>query len=118
LVEREARDPELIQTILLNYWGGKSLRRTAEYYQLKGEDITWRSVDYWVQKAGNHVQDELWTGDLPEEIVVIDETKIQLGNHHWNLYAAIHPETKRILFAKLYPTRNLLTTKDFVPKND
>jgi transposase-like protein len=30
-----------------------------------------------------------------------------------SLYAAINPDSKRIIYAKIYPTRNHLTTKSF-----
>jgi transposase-like protein len=63
-----------------------------------------------VQKFGWCVQP--YDGELPDTIVV-DETKVQLGNEYWFLYAAINPESKKIIYARIYPTRNYLTTKSF-----
>jgi len=39
--------------------------------------------------------------------------KVQFANQYWFLYAAINPDSKRIIYAKIYPTRNHLTTKSF-----
>jgi transposase-like protein len=39
--------------------------------------------------------------------------KVQFASQYWFLYAAINPDSKRIIYAKIYPTRNYLTTKSF-----
>jgi transposase-like protein len=54
-----------------------------------------------------------YVGKLPDTIV-FDETKVQLGSQYWFLYAAINPESKRIVYARIYTTRNYLNTKSFL----
>jgi transposase-like protein len=109
-VQRRRRDLKTIALSILVYQQGLSLRKTCELLSYLGESISYRGVHYWVQKFGWCVQP--YGGKLPETIVV-DETKVQLGSEHWFLYAAINPKSKRIVYARIYTTRNHLTTKSF-----
>ena len=109
-VQRKRRDLKAIALSILVYQQGLSLRKTSELLSYLGESISYRGVHYWVQKFGWCIQP--YDGKLPDTIVV-DETKVQLGKEYWFLYAAINPESKRIVYARIYTTRNHLTTKSF-----
>jgi putative transposase len=46
--------------------------------------------------------------------VAVDETVIQLNDQRYWLYAAVDPETNEFLHVKLYPTRTIVITKQFL----
>jgi transposase-like protein len=63
----------------------------------------------WVQKA-----DLQPTGGADPDHVAVDETVIQLNNERFWLYAAVDPETNRLLHVKLSPTENQAITEMFL----
>jgi len=66
-------------------------------------------VHNWVQKAELQPLD----GADPDHVAV-DETVIQLNDEQFWLYAAVDPETNRLLHVKLVPTRNQAITEMFL----
>ena len=65
--------------------------------------------------SGPRARSYLDNGDIPE-VLVVDETKIQIGSRQHYLYAAICPDSKRIIYAEIYPMRNYLATRTFFKK--
>ena len=67
------------------------------------------TVHNWVQKADLQPLD----GANPDNVAV-DQTVIQLNDEHFWLYAAVDPDTNRLLHVKLSPTRNQAITEIFL----
>lgn len=113
-IERERTSRGTIDLGILLYASGLSFRKTAYVLSQIEEEITHVSVWKWVQKHGNGLRARLYldNGDIPE-ILVVDETKIQIGSKQHYLYAAICPDSKRIIYAEIYPMRNYLATRTF-----
>jgi putative transposase len=89
--------PSLSETVLIIYILSVERRRTT--------------VHNWVQKADLQPLD----GANPDHVGV-DETVIQLNDERFWLYAAVDPDTNRLLHVKLSPTRNQLVTEIFLPE--
>jgi transposase-like protein len=66
-------------------------------------------VHRWVQKADLQPTD----GADPNHVAV-DETMIQPNDERYWLYAAVDPDTNRLLHVRLYPTRNTAITSMFL----
>jgi putative transposase len=62
-----------------------------------------------VQKAG--LQPD---GGKSPNHVAGDETVIQLNNQRYWLYAAVNPETTYVLHVRLFPSRTIVLTKQFL----
>jgi len=114
VVERERKPRWVIAYLIYLYGQALSLQQVADTLLLHGVKFHRRGVHYWVQKTGKTLDGILWesNGGMPNTIVV-DETKVKVGSKEEYLYAAICPETKRIIHAAFYQTRNTLTTMCF-----
>jgi transposase-like protein len=66
-------------------------------------------VHNWVQKAGLQP-----AGGKSPNHVALDETVIQLNDQRFRLYAAIDPDTNEFLHVRLFPTRTIVLTKQFL----
>ena len=62
-----------------------------------------------MQKAGLQPA----SGKNPNHIAV-DETVIQLNNQRFWLYAAVDPATNEFLHVRLFPTRTIVLTRQFL----
>jgi transposase-like protein len=67
------------------------------------------TVHNWVQKA-----DLQPTDGVDPNHVAVDETVIQLNAERYWLYAAVDPNTNRLLHVRLYPTRTQALTEMFL----
>jgi putative transposase len=95
---------------LLVYPAGLSLRKTASLLARHGVAIAHTTVWYWIQTlAGKLV---ICTGPLPRRIVV-DETWVKVGGRDCWIYAAIDPDTQRIMYVEPCFERDGWTTKEF-----
>lgn len=68
------------------------------------------AVQNWVQKADLQPLD-----GANQDPVAIDETVIQLGDEQYWLYTAVDPATNRLLYVRLYSTRNTVVSSMFMP---
>lgn len=67
------------------------------------------TVYNWVQKADLQPAG----GENPDR-VTIDQKLIRVNNEEYWLYAAVDPETSRILHARLFPTHTTLIGREFL----
>ena len=86
-----------------------SLSDTISILEPLGVERCRSTVHNWVQKADLPPLD----GADPDHVAV-DETVIQLGSERYWLYAAVDPDTNRLLHVKLSPTRNQAMTEMFL----
>jgi transposase-like protein len=108
-VEREATPEPAMKLGIQLHLAGLSLSNTILVLDMLGVDRCRSTVHNWVQKA-----DLQPAGGADPDHVAVDETVIQLNNERFWLYAAVDPETNRLLHVKLSPTRNQAITEMFL----
>ena len=86
-----------------------SVSDTVSVLEQFGVERCRSTVHNWVQKANLQPTD----GKQPNPVAV-DETVIRLNDQQYWLYAAVDPETNEFLHVKLYPTRTIVVTKQFL----
>jgi len=108
-VEREATPEPLMRLSIHLHAAGLSLSDTVRVLDSFGVQRARSTVHNWVQKADLQPED----GKSPNHVAV-DETVIQLNDQRFWLYAAVDPETNEFLHLRLYPTRTIVLTKQFL----
>jgi transposase-like protein len=91
------------------YLAGLSLSDTVSILEKLGVNCYRTTVHRWVQKADLQPTD----GANPNHVAV-DETVIQLNAERYWLYAAVDPDTNRLLHVRLYPTRTTAISSMFL----
>jgi len=99
-VEREATPRLLMKLSIQLHLAGLSLSNTVLFLEVFGVQRARSTVHNWVHKADLQPED----GHDPDHVAV-DETVIQLNDEYYWLYAAVDPETNKLLHTKLEPTR-------------
>ena len=97
ILKRERTPTWAIALALLLYPAGVSLRRIAAYLALHGVVRAHTTIWWWLQRAGEGLRP--WEGPLPRRIVV-DETWVKVGGRDCWIFAAIDPQTRRIIYLK------------------
>jgi transposase-like protein len=90
---------------------GLSLSDTVSILERSGIDRHRSTVHRWVQKADLQPTD----GAYPNHVAV-DETVIRLNDERYWLYAAVDPNTNRLLHVELCSTRTTANTSMFLPE--
>lgn len=108
-VEREATPEPAMKLGIRLHLAGLSLSDTISILEILGVKRCRSTVHNWIQKADLQPRD----GANPDHVAV-DETVIQLGDERFWLYAAVDPDTNRLLHVKLSPTRNQAITEMFL----
>ncbi|WP_435118839.1 IS6 family transposase [Halolamina sp. C58] len=108
-LEREATPEPAMKLGIRLYLAGLSLSDTISVLDTLGVERCRTTVHNWVQKADLQPLD----GANPDHVAV-DETVIQLNDDRFWLYAAVDPNTNRLLHVKLSPTRNQAITEMFL----
>ena len=108
-LEREATPEPAMKLGIRLHLAGLSLSDTVSILEMLGVDRHRSTVHRWVQKADLQPTD----GADPNHVAV-DETVIQLNDERYWLYAAVDPDTNRLLHVRLYPTRNTAITSMFL----
>jgi transposase-like protein len=108
-LEREATPEPAMKLGIRLHLAGLSLSDTISILENSGVERCRSTVHNWVQKADLQPLD----GANPDHVAV-DETVIQLGSERYWLYAAVDPDTNRLLHVKLAPTRNQAITEMFL----
>jgi len=108
-VEREATPEPAMKLGIQMHAAGLSLSNTVSVLAGLGVDRVRSTVHNWVQKAGLQPTD----GKDPAHLAV-DETVIHLNDQRFWLYAAVDPETNDFLYVRLFPTRTIVLTKQFL----
>jgi transposase-like protein len=108
-VEREATPGSAMKLGVQLHLAELSLPNTISILDILGVNRCRSTVHNWVQKA-----DLQPAGGAVPDHVAVDETVIQLNNERFWLYTAVDPETNRLLYVKLFPTRNQAITEMFL----
>ena len=110
VIKKERTPAWAIALGLAVYAQGLSLRRTAVVLAQLGVRVSHVAVWYWIQSFSDNWS--VWNDTLPDTIVV-DETRVKLGGRTCWIWAAIDPNTRRILYLKVSRDRSLMTTAHF-----
>ncbi|WP_394348257.1 IS6 family transposase [Natrinema pallidum] len=108
-VERERTPCQLMELGIRLHLAGLSLSNTIQELERFGVDRSRKAVHDWVQKA-----DLQPATDATPNHVALDETVIQIDDHRYWLYAAVDPETNRILHIRLFSTTTTALTERFL----
>ena len=108
-VEREATPRLLMKLSIQLHLAGLSLSNTVSILEIFGVDRVRSTVHNWVHKAD--LQPE--SGQCPDHVAV-DETVIQLNDEKYWLYAAVDPETNKLLHTTLEPTTTKVLAHSFL----
>jgi transposase-like protein len=88
---------------------GLSLSDTVSVLECLGVDRCRSTVHNLVQKAGLQP-----ASDKSPNHVAVDETVIQLNNQSLWLYTAVNSDTNESLHMRVFPTRTIVLTKQFL----
>jgi len=108
-VEREATPQLLMKLSIQLHLADLSLSNTVSFLEIFGVQRARSTVHNWVHKAD--LQPE--GGQSPDHVAV-DETVIQLNDEQYWLYAAVDPETSKLLHTKLRPTTTKVLAHSFL----
>jgi len=112
-VEREATPRLLMKLSIQLHLAGLSLSNTVSVLEIFGVQRARSTVHNWVHKADLQPED----GRSPDHIAV-DETVIQLNDEQYGLYAAVDPQTNKLLHTKLRPTITKVLAHSFLTDRD
>ena len=110
VIKKERTPAWVIALGLALYAQGLSLRRSAVVLAQLGVRVSHVAIWYWIQSFADNWT--IWNDSLPETVVV-DETRVKLGGRTCWIWAAIDPDTRRILYLKVSRDRSLITTAHF-----
>ena len=108
-VEREATPRLLMKLSIQLRLAGISLSNTVPILEIFGVQRARSTVHNWVHKADLQPTD----GHDPNHVAV-DETVIRLDDEQYWLYAAVDPETNKLLHTQLEPTTNSVLAQQFL----
>jgi len=108
-IERERTPGEIVEVGIQLHIAGLSLSNTKQILDKLCVKRSRTAIHNWVQKA------DLQPGsDAEPNHVAVDETVIQVNDQrHW-LYAAVDPDTNKILHTRLFQTRTTQLTVLFL----
>ena len=108
-VEREATPRLLMKLSIQLHLAELPLSNNVSIFDVFGVQRARSTMHNWVHKADLQPED----GRSPDHIAV-DETVIQLNDEKYWLYAAVDPETNKLLHAKLRPTTTRVLAHSFL----
>ena len=108
-LEREATPESAMKLGIRLHLAGLSLSDTVSILDRLGVDRCRSTVHNWVQKAGLQP-----TGGCDPDYVAVDETVIRVNDQRYWLFAAVDPDTSRLLHVRLFPTRTQAVTEMFL----
>jgi putative transposase len=108
-IERERTPREIVEVGIHLHVAGLPLSNTKQILEILGVERSRAAIHNWVQKA-----DLQPSCDGSPNHVAVDETVIQVNDErHW-LFAAVDPETNKILHARLFRSRTTQLTVLFL----
>ncbi|WP_423995263.1 IS6 family transposase [Halorubrum trapanicum] len=108
-VERERTPREIIEKGIRHHLAGLSLSNTVTLLEELGVQRSRVAVHNWVQKADLQPAD----GESPDRVAV-DQKAIRINDEQYWLYAAVDPETNRILHSRLFQTYTIPIAREFL----
>jgi len=112
-VEREATPRQLMKLSIQLHMADISLSNTVSVLDIFGVQRARSTIHNWVHKADLQPKD----GQSPDQVAV-DETVIQLNDEQYWLYAAVGPQTNKLLHTKLRPTTTKVLAHSFFTELD
>ncbi|QCW02940.1 IS6 family transposase [Natrinema pallidum] len=109
VVERERTPHRLMEVGIRLHLAGLLLSNTVRELEKFGVERSRKAVHDWVQKANLQP-----ATDVTPNHVAIDETVIRIDEHQYWLYAAVDPETNKILHIRLFLTTTIALTERFL----
>jgi putative transposase len=108
-IERERTPREIIEKGIRYHLAGLSLSNTVILLEDLGVSRSRSAVHDWVQKADIQPAG----GERPDRVAV-DQKAIRINDEQYWLYAAVDPETNRILHLRLFPTYTIPIAREFL----
>jgi putative transposase len=108
-VERERTPEPAMKLGIQMHLAGLSLSNTVSILEKLGVQRSRKAVHDWVQKADLQPVD----GANPNHVAV-DETVIRINDQQFWLYAAVNPDTNKILHLRLFTTTTTALTERFL----
>ncbi|PHQ39890.1 IS6 family transposase [Halorubrum persicum] len=108
-VERGRTPREIIEKSIRHHLAILSLSNTVIVLEDLGVDRSRIAVHNWVQKADLQPAD----GESSDRVAV-DQKVIRVNDEQCWLYAAVDPETNRILHSRLFPTYTIPIARGFL----
>jgi putative transposase len=107
--ERERTSEPIVEVGIQLHLGGLSLSNTKRELERLGVERSRTAIHNWVQKADLQPADD----ESPDR-VALDQKAIRINDEQYWLYAAIDPETNRILHSRLFPTYTIPIAQEFL----
>lgn len=108
-VEREATPESAMKLGIQLHLAGLSLPDTVSVLESRGVERSRSTVHNRVQKADLQPAE-----GYDPNYVAVDETVIRVNDQRYWLFAAVDPDTNRLLHVRLFPTRNQALTEMFL----
>ena len=108
-VERERTPREIVEKGIRHHLAGLSLSNTVTLLEGLGVERSRTTVHNWVQKA-----DLQPAGGASPDRVAVDQKAIRINDEQYWLYAAVDPETNRILHSRLFPAYTIPIAREFL----
>ncbi|MFC5280087.1 IS6 family transposase [Halorubrum rubrum] len=108
-VERERTLHEIIGKGIRHHLAELSLSNTVIHLGELGVQRSRVAVHNWVQKADLQPAD----GESPDRVAV-DQKAIRINDEQYWLYAAVDPQTNRILHSRLFSTYTIPIAREFL----
>ena len=108
-MERERTPREIIEKGIRYHLAGLSLSNTVMLLDDLGVERSRVAVHNWVQKA-----DLQPAGGQDPDRVAVDQKAIRINDQQYWLYAAVDPDTNRILHSRLFPTYTIPIAREFL----
>ena len=94
------------------YFLGLSLRNTSKALDIfDDEKRSHIAIWNWIQRFGSY---QIYNKRKRISAFIVDETIIQIGNHHFWLWIAIEPVNRTILGIHISKERNMLVAENFI----
>ena len=111
IFKRNKVPPDIKCIAVLRYALSSSYRKIA--LEL---NVSKSSVHEWTQKIIKVLKKGITIVPVKSGTIAVDETVIKINGTKFYLYAAVDVETNMVVYMRVYPTRNILTTVDFFKK--
>jgi len=103
---------KIIEMGIRHHLAGLSLSNTVILLEDLGVERSRTAIHDWVQKANLQPKG----GESPDRVAV-DQKAIQINDEQYWLYAAVDPETNRILHSRLFPTYTIAIAREFLTES-
>jgi len=108
IVQRERTPTELLIYGIFLTTLGLSLRKTKRALEPLKTIVSHVAIWKWVHKLGNKLKDRIFGLEEMPAILVVDETKVKIGDREGYVWVAINPYNGKIVYMMLSFSRSSL----------